>query len=464
MSDVESADFRDTLGMLQELRDASNTGTMADIHLGRAIKQLKRAMHKTDFSAPDPPDPPAPPDDPPIPDAPPLQGRAPIDRIDPVTPERIDIELTREGARRMSDGQKYTNLRDVMSSIGPTAETVIVGVRGDGGYVQFGDKYGINPGWPLSIAFVGLTDDATIGPMLHKSDEHPVEVLELHRIGLVAKSDSFAFRQGGFIRRMILNDWWIIPLAEGQISQASGWYCAKGWDLFVCKGYQSRGTMFREHVVYPKGGGMVQFLDNDMRGFGRTFANHRPHQAGTQPYAFGGTLPTLGPILWDGNFSDMAGWDRDVMEGGAVMTCWLGLEHPVVFRNNKVTNARMGGIMCARGAPNTNPFETFDGYSFRQIWLEGNDIHVNGKDGSDPRHAVNISDVDQLIFSGPNEFKSVHRMGLQLNSAGFGGRPVGDIRVLGKEAVPVLSASAIWIKSLGKSIPLTSEHFNSEIE
>jgi hypothetical protein len=347
---------------------------------------------------------------------------APAKRVEVKTPEETHLELD--------------HMDDALPSF---RGTLVVGIKGDVGPLWLGQK---RHSWASNCVFVGLTEDAVIGPIVQSSDVPHVRT-EFHNVGIRAAHDSFGFRQITPLGHLVFKNWWFVDA-----DQTSGMHLSHGLESFHAQGYQPRDSRFLEHAIYKKGGGRTQILDNDMRGSGRSFYQERAHGAGTHPYPFGATPPPSGPIIIDGNTSDGFGWDHEHIGGGAVISVWCSLEHPVVIRANDIQNCRTGGIMVGQGATNTHPPLTHDEYSHSLVWLEDNIVKVNGSQGSDPRHAVSISATRELVLAGTNVYESAHRYDLVLDaefSWKQGAKPNGGVHRLGRGLS--LSSAAHWVPS-----------------
>jgi len=317
-------------------------------------------------------------------------------------------------------------------------DRTVIGVKGDFGPIYLDEHF-------EPTAYVGLTPDATVGPLIQKG--RMIGPLEFHNIGIRPAPDSFCFRQLAPLGRLVLKNWWFVGA-----NQTSGLHLGKGWDFLHVEGYQPRDSRFLEHVLYIKGGGRTQIVDNEMLGSGRSFVQYRPHGAGTDPYPFDATPLPSGPILIEGNKSKGFGYDHEQIGGGAVITVWCSLEWPVVIRNNEITNCRTGGIMVGQGATNTHPPLTDDGYSHSLIWIEGNTVESTGSQGADPRHAVSISAARDVVFAGKNTFASDRRYDLVVDadfSARQGARRCGRVHMLER---PQMQKTAHWVSSLDRYV------------
>jgi hypothetical protein len=372
---------------------------------------------------------------------PPVYSSAGVERWDVVTPQRVSFEYT--GSEDLNQAWFQWHSRQTDQEV---YSPFIVGVRGDAGGINLGGKYCNHKGFAANVIFVGLDDNAVIGPIGHGSD-YPVDRVEFHNIGIRGNPDSFAWRQGAPLGDVAFKNFWFVKHPKVEL-YTSLIHFQKGWKSLSIEGYQPRDIRSREHMAYIKGGGKTQIIDNDMRGGNRSFVHYRPHGYGCISYCFNATPQPSGPILIEGNRSDGFGWDHENSDGGAVISVWCSLEQPLVIRNNAIRDCRYGGIMIGKGALNTNPYTTRDGYSHAFVWIEDNDIHCTGKTGSEPRHATSFSDIRELVFQGSNKFRSDNRFDIVVN-AHFSSKqkalPVRDIIIYGEDSLPDVEEAMSYV-------------------
>ena len=286
-----------------------------------------------------------------------------------------------------------------------------VGVHGDLGHIQLGSKYAPVKD-SINIQFYGMDENAAVGPIQHGSD-FPVTAVGLTNITLIGNKDSFAWRQAARIGKITFDNVRFRPHPELPLDHiyTSGLHFHKGFDSFRFINYRWSGEAFREHTLYIKGGGEILVENCEMKGGNRSFIQYRPHGAGTDPYAFGATPEPSGPVVIRNNFSTRFGHNHVYPSGGAVITIWCTLENTVLIERNKIEESRYGAIMVGRGATNTNPPLTSDGFSHSHVLLKDNELSCNGD-----RHCVSISDTRLLEFVGQNKFYSQYRADLVINA------------------------------------------------
>jgi len=345
-------------------------------------------------------------------------------------------------------------------------DRLVVGVKGSVGPVRIGGEFAMHKGFPANIAFVGVTEDAKVGPFDYtkKAGTHPIDTIEVHRAKVKAAKDSFAWRQLAPMQRLILNDFGF-ENHEAHGSHVSGLHFSKGFAAMTLKGFKPSDNWWaNEHeLLYGKGGGELQILDCEGKNGQRSLVHWRPHGAGTYSKgSFDATPKPRGPVLIDGIKSQGFGWGfgGHNIDGGALLSLWMGLEQPVIVRNVEIAECRTGGIMVGQGAANTNPYLTEDGYSFSDVYMENVSCHVNGKVGSDPRHAVSCSSIRNLLFGPGNEYHSENRFDLVLDarfSLQQGSKPIGDAQAVSRDALPKVGGIAHYVKALDEYLLYTPE-------
>lgn len=416
-------------------------GLLVDPVEDETIPDTDREVVDTDSGEDSGRDAPDPGDDEPVVRERPKYSSAGVQRWDTPTPERVVFEFT--GVEDLRKAWSDFNQRF------PNGEkTFVVGVKGDVGPINLGGKYATHAGFDAHVVFVGLTDDAVIGPIGHGSD-WGVERVEFHNIGIRGNPDSFAWRQGAPLGDVVFKNFWFVNHPKVEL-YTSLIHFQMGWRSLSIEKYQPRQIRSREHMAYIKGGGKTQIIDNDMRGGNRSFVHYRPHGAGCISYCFGATPPPSGPILIEGNHSDGFGWDHTNGDGGAVISVWCSLENPLVIRNNTIKNCRYGGIMVGQGASNTNVYLTRDGFSHGFVWVEDNVLECTGENGSDPRHAASFSAVRELLFQGTNKFYSKNRFDLVVDSqfsSSQGAKPVERVIIYGEDSIPTISEAMSWVSA-----------------
>jgi hypothetical protein len=382
---------------------------------------------------------------------------APAVRRDPVRPSRPHAVV--EGGGRLSLADVYKSIRQEQSG----DQGVVLGIKGNVGGFGIGSENGL---WgtnehPIDLQLVGLDDQAMVGPFgpAFGGSDVPVRRFALFSAGIMANPDSFVVRQGGPLldAELVFEDFWMVPYQPGFV-HTSGLHLQDGWRTLTIKGYRPQGpgqnepTRFREHCFYLKGGGLLQVLDSNLMGGNRCGVHYRPHGSGFISYPFGATPPPTGPIILDGNWAEGQGWDHENPSGGAWLTVWTSLEQPVVFRNNRLERGRYGGLLVSRQPANVNPYLTRDGRGHSLIWIEGNEIHVDGD-----RSAVKVSDTREAFFAGHNLFRSENRTDLVIDDewSASHGAPLSGSVSLSPGATVDAETVMTWDRRTQQLVPLT---------
>lgn len=378
-------------------------------------------------------------------DEPPSSGAwaSPLERIEPARPRILDGEA-RPGAYRLAGGEWLPSsspaselYRLIQAQPGHSGE-VSIGVRGAIGRVAIGTSWSSSdPALIVSdsvdVVFVGLDENATLGPLEVGSRFCDVARAAFFDLGIRGAPDTFAVRQVWPVGQLDFVGFWVVP--DPAVAQyASLFHLAGGWDSLTLEGFESRGLTEREHVFYLKPGGRTQVLDCELVGGNRCGVHVRSHGPSSDGKYAASPRPS-GPILIEGNHADGFGWEHANADGGSWITVYSSLENVVAIRGNDLEDGRYGGILVSQGVPYTGPYLTDDGYSHSEVWIEGNTFRAPRGD----RMVAGISAAREVHLAGENVIEGGNQALVwwpQWEQTYTSARPVGSIAVHGADAVP----------------------------
>lgn len=367
-----------------------------------------------------------------------------VKRIDPVVPEQYHAIIVDGayyiGERRFPSSQPVADAYKVVDKTLREGQTVVLGVQEPTGMVGIGSGWSVSDTFLLvdkdkegvNVSFVGLTPQATVGPLFLGETFHRVERAEFHNIGIRGAQDAFAIRQKGKVHNLTFNNFWVTkPVGYPQNTYQSLFHLHEDWEQLIIKGYQARNHKIQHHCFYLKNGGAFQILDNELWGGNRSGFQARP--SASKPY----TSPAPhGDILVEGNFAHGFGWNHALPDGGGWITIWSSLEQKVVVRNNTCTDARFSCFVIAHGLPDSEPYTNKDGRTHRIIYFENN-IFENKR----AQRACTSFTSARLVIMGPgNHFTSGSNHAMEIDTwwgANYtDAKPVGRWAIVGRESFP----------------------------
>lgn len=366
-----------------------------------------------------------------------------VKRIDPVVPEGYHAIIYEDvfviGSRRIPSANPAADAYKLIDSRLKEGETVVLAVADPAGRVGIGSGWSPQDAFVLkdkdregvNVAFVGVTPEATVGPLFLGETFHRVERAEFHNIGIKGAQDSFAIRQKGKVHNLIFNNFWVQkPQGYPQNTYQSLFHLHKDWDLLILKGYQARKHRVQHHCFYLKHGGAFQVLDCELWGGNRSGFQARPHAS--EPYP---SPAPHGDILVEGNFAHGFGWNHVNPDGGGWITIWSSLDNKVVVRNNTCTDARYGCFVISQGLPDSEPYVTEEGYAHELVWFENN-IFENKRS---QRACVSFT-ATKLLLMGPGNHFTSNNNAMEIDtwwSSNFtDAKPVARWFIYGRESIP----------------------------